>query len=279
MFSPRGLSPLLLTVAVGPLMPTVAQAATTTHTVRSGDTLTRIAATYRVSTAQLVTWNRLTDPNRLRVGQVLVVSAPTATRPSVYAPGTSVSSATAQQVLVADRASGISGSYVRYEWRGAATGWVKVGSSPARFGYGGVKPGSQRVAGDGSTPAGTYRIMETFGVGNPGTRMTYRKVTGCSWWSDKAATYNRFVEQCGHNSGERLAAFTTNTTKQYAQTAVIGFNWTNPIRSGKGSGNAIFLHYSTGSTAGCVGLTSRTEMNATVRWLDPTKRPTIVIKA
>lgn len=289
----RALSSTLvgLAVAAAPValaaatVPASAQAATTTYTVRSGDTLTAIASRYHVTVAQLVGWNHLSNANAIRVGQVLAVSGastpaptkPAPATPSVYAPGTRLSSATVQQVLVADRSTGSYGSFARYEWRGAATGWVRVGSSPARFGWGGMKLGSQRVGGDGSTPIGTYPMMETFGVGNPGTKMPYRKVTNCSWWSDKPATYNRFVEQCGHNSGEHLATYTTNATKQYLQTAVVGFNWNHPIQHGKGSGDAIFVHYSVGPTAGCVGVTSRAEMTATVRWLDPAKHPTIVI--
>lgn len=211
-------------------------------------------------------------PSNLPGGRVLKPADP-------LAPGTSISYRTAQQVMVADRTSGLRGTYDRYEWRGTFDGWVKVGSATASFGYGGLKPGTQRVEGDGSTPIGTYPIIETFGVSNPGTKMRYHTIDNCSWWSGSGATYNRFVQQCGHNSGEHLTDYTTNTVKQYLQTAAIGFNYYEQIRSPKpGSGGAIFLHYAQGSTAGCVGVMNRTEMNSTVRWLDPSKHPTIVIK-
>jgi L,D-peptidoglycan transpeptidase YkuD (ErfK/YbiS/YcfS/YnhG family) len=65
----------------------------------------------------------------------------------------------------------------------------------------------------------------------------------------------------------------------YEQGVVIGFNYDEPILRGRGSGAGIFLHFSRGNTAGCVGLTSLRELTDTVRWLDPAANPVIVIKA
>lgn len=45
-----------------------------THVVERGDTLSEIAAEYRVSVADLLRWNRGIDPDLLRVGQELQVS-------------------------------------------------------------------------------------------------------------------------------------------------------------------------------------------------------------
>lgn len=199
------------------------------------------------------------------------------------APGTSIRPTQSQQVMVADRTSGVVGTYVRYEWRGPSSGWVQVGSASARFGYNGMSNPNTRREGDGTTPTGSYRIVDTFGIGNPGTKMHYRTINTCSWWSwRRDATYNRFVQQCGFGDGEHLTDYTTNTDKQYLQTAVLDFLWN---RQSEHRGSAIFLHYSNpnngrnGYTAGCVGLTSRTELTATIRWLDPAKNPTIVILA
>lgn len=134
---------------------------------------------------------------------------------------------------------------------------------------------NKRREGDGTTPTGKYRIVDTFGVGNPGTAMPYRKINDCSWWFSKpGATYNRFVQQCGWGRGEQLTRWTRNTEKQYLQTAVLDFLWN---RQSERRGSAIFLHYSRGSTAGCIGVTNRAEMDNTIRWLDPRKNPTIVI--
>ena len=44
------------------------------YTVRQGDTLTAIAREYRVSVEDLIKWNKLSDPDRLQIGQKLIVS-------------------------------------------------------------------------------------------------------------------------------------------------------------------------------------------------------------
>lgn len=46
------------------------------YRVQRGDNLTRIAARYGVSVAQLQQWNRITNPNRIYVGQTLVIHPP-----------------------------------------------------------------------------------------------------------------------------------------------------------------------------------------------------------
>ena len=43
------------------------------HTVRAGDTLSAIARRYGTSVAQLVSWNHIADPDRIRVGERLRV--------------------------------------------------------------------------------------------------------------------------------------------------------------------------------------------------------------
>lgn len=56
------------------LMPTRAQAASCTYTVRPGDTLSRIAREYDTTVAELLDLNpQITNPNVIRVGQVLNV--------------------------------------------------------------------------------------------------------------------------------------------------------------------------------------------------------------
>lgn len=210
---------------------------------------------------------------------------------TVNAPGTSVPYTRSKQVMVADRTAGSTGTHrgtwTRWEHRGTSVGWVKVSASTtARFGKYGVKEGTTRVAGDKTTPAGTYPVVFTFGTSRPsGTKTTYRKITSCSWWLGKDGIptneYNRWKERCGYTypNAERMKTFSDRGL--YRQGAVIGFNYYDPrTTSGKGSGSGIFLHWSpsNGYTAGCIGLTSLTELTNTVRWLDPAKKPTIVIK-
>lgn len=197
------------------------------------------------------------------------------------APGTRVTPARAQQVLVADRVSGVRGTSRRYEWNAARSRWVRVGSAPAVFGYGGVVSGSERRQNTGTTPAGTYRLLYAFGSGDPGTSMPYRKVTECSHWvlDPDAADYNRWRESCQNppEDGERLMTYVKSG--QYRQAVVTSYNYDDPrVRAGKGSGAAIFVHHATTHTGGCVGVTDRAELTEMVRWLDPEQNPLIVIK-
>lgn len=56
-----------------------------TYVVKQGDTLTSIARAFGVTVAQLQEWNNIEDPNLIRVGQVLIVSAPSAAeKPELY---------------------------------------------------------------------------------------------------------------------------------------------------------------------------------------------------
>ena len=48
---------------------------TGTYTVRSRDTLSRIARKLGLKQSDLASWNGITDPNQLRVGQKLKLSA------------------------------------------------------------------------------------------------------------------------------------------------------------------------------------------------------------
>lgn len=56
-----------------PPVVTPPQPSQTTYTVKSGDSLSAIAKKFNVSVADLVTWNGLTDPDVIEVGQVLRV--------------------------------------------------------------------------------------------------------------------------------------------------------------------------------------------------------------
>lgn len=55
----------------------------TTVTVRSGDTLSSIARRYNTTVNQLLTWNKLSNANLIRVGQRLKVSVKTTSPPLV----------------------------------------------------------------------------------------------------------------------------------------------------------------------------------------------------
>lgn len=209
--------------------------------------------------------------------ETTVAFTPTSPPP---APGTDVRPETARQVVVAHRTSGVRGTYRRFRWRARQFRWVRVGSATAVFGSNGVVAGTRRVQGSGTTPAGTYRLLYAFGGSDPGTAMRYRRVTDCSFWvlNPRAGDYNRWRESCANppSSGEHLQTYVRSGLYRHA--VVTDFNYDSPTRSGPGSGGAIFLHYATQYTGGCVGITSMRELTRTVRWLDPAKEPVIVIK-
>ncbi|MEZ0480819.1 LysM peptidoglycan-binding domain-containing protein [Planococcus sp. SSTMD024] len=75
-----------------------AQANTTTYRVVSGDTLSKISRSYKVSVAQLMSWNNLSTSN-IRVGQVLKIQGGAAPAPSPVQVSNPASSSKAGQVL------------------------------------------------------------------------------------------------------------------------------------------------------------------------------------
>ncbi|HWS34766.1 MAG TPA: L,D-transpeptidase family protein [Actinoplanes sp.] len=181
--------------------------------------------------------------------------------------------------------------------RGSDGKWrLRFAAMKARSGYGGWAWGARRVQDTGQTPAGTYRITQAFGVrADPGTRLPYRKVDKNDYWvgdNRDAKTYNLFQPYASAkrtwriSQAERLASYPT----QYAHAAVINFNRPSGVtwNANRGQnvasepantrlGSAIFLHASgKGSTAGCVSV-SRTNLVRLLKWLDPAKKPRIVM--
>ena len=157
-------------------------------------------------------------------------------------------------------------------WRPVSGPWT------ARVGWNGLA--DRRREGDGTTPTGGYSIGRTmYGNGrSPGVRYRYRRLVCGDWWNEdpRSPSYNTFQHvRCG-----TPPPFRTTTPglwqerTAYRHFAVIEFNM-RPVVPGRGSG--IFLHAKTGSsTNGCVSLPVP-QLVATLRWLDPAKRPRIVI--
>ena len=52
-----------------------------TYTVKSGDTLSKIARRNNVTYSQLIKWNKISDPSLISIGQELIVSETAATKP------------------------------------------------------------------------------------------------------------------------------------------------------------------------------------------------------
>ncbi|MEU4624719.1 L,D-transpeptidase family protein [Actinoplanes sp. NPDC023801] len=202
-----------------------------------------------------------------------------------------------QVIVVSGRSWTSTHATLRAFQRGADGRWRQTfATMKARTGYGGWKWASSRRQDTGQTPAGTFTLTQAFGVRpDPGTRLPYRKVDADDYWAGDnrdAATYNLFQPSASPkrtwriSQAERLAAY----PKQYAHAVVINFNKPSGVRwdaarrqyvattrADTRRGSAIFLHASgSGSTAGCVSV-SRADMIRLLTWLDPAKKPRIVM--
>ena len=129
--------------------------------------------------------------------------------------------------------------------------WKSSKTMYCGYGKNGFSDPEKRVKGDRTTPLGSYELTYAFGIAdNPGTDMTYRKVTNKSYLSSEKDTYNMWLESDTWIDGEHLIDY----TEQYKYAANIGFN-INPTVYGRGAG--IFLHCNGDKwyTMGCVCLT------------------------
>jgi L,D-peptidoglycan transpeptidase YkuD (ErfK/YbiS/YcfS/YnhG family) len=164
-------------------------------------------------------------------------------------------------------------------WRRVNRCWVAAaGPYSARLGKNGLS--ANRREGDGTTPAGTYRIGRTMydNKANPGVRFQYRRLRCGDWWDEDPAspTHNSFQHiACGKTPP--FAGLSEGMWQQpgpYPYLAVIEYN-TRPVVPGKGSG--MFLHAQTGGpTIGCISL-RKDQLRAVLRWLRPADAPVIAI--
>ena len=176
--------------------------------------------------------------------------------------------------------------------------WVSViGPVKANLGYGGLVRGNERRQGTGKTPLGTYAIVSAFGRdANPGTSIPYRKIDRDDVWTfDRShpATYNllQTAPRSWRDYNGRLEQL-WSFGSQYGLVAVLDFNLpasntvsvdadgirrtSTPANTALGGG--IFIHVTNGkTTAGCVSI-PKTAMQSLLRWLDPSKSPTSVIR-
>jgi L,D-peptidoglycan transpeptidase YkuD (ErfK/YbiS/YcfS/YnhG family) len=169
-----------------------------------------------------------------------------------------------------------------------------------RVGRNGIRPLRQRRSGDGTTPAGIFRLgtmrapdgqtFQFFGNGrNPGVPGTWRQVRAGDCWGATPWTsrYNRLVHRSAStcNSPDE---YLPSITGAYSRAAIIGANL-GPRRSGDQPGEppyaaAIFLHrhsYTDGvtwPTSGCVSLDA-IDLAAVLRWLVPGRTWFVIMSA
>jgi L,D-peptidoglycan transpeptidase YkuD (ErfK/YbiS/YcfS/YnhG family) len=164
-------------------------------------------------------------------------------------------------------------------WKRRGGCWVAAGGPfRARLGWAGLS--ASRREGDGTTPAGTFRIHPTMygNAADPGVRFRYVRVRCGDWWDEDpgSPTYNTFQRVgCGVRPpfGVKSEGMWQNP-RAYPYLAVVEFNM-KPVVPGRGSG--IFLHAQTGgATNGCISL-ERGTLRRVLRWLRPGARPHIAI--
>jgi L,D-peptidoglycan transpeptidase YkuD (ErfK/YbiS/YcfS/YnhG family) len=183
-------------------------------------------------------------------------------------------------------------SHVSVEtWRraSASSAWQLVHSAGGRAGRNGIK--LHRHQGDATTPAGGFRIRWGFGTGpNPnGSGMLWHRFDSNDWWPGDPRdppTYNTYQTSRPVTAKWRAshAEHLWDFRAAYRYAWVIEFNrprfGTRPASAPKpalSAGSAIFFHVQGGgATAGCVAV-PEARARSISRWLDPAKRPVIVI--
>lgn len=186
-----------------------------------------------------------------------------------------------QLILVCAQEDGVSTITTCYERQDGGT-WAAAEGLTRMSGWvgsGGVMHNRQRNT--NTSPAGLWSLGLAFGNEEEpeGLHIPWRDITSNSEWVCDANSiyFNTWqerndptLEETWNDDVEHLEDYQT----QYAYACVIRYNtppYTIPSR-----GCAIFLHCSTGSTGGCVGL-PREDMVNTLLWLNEGRHPYVLI--
>lgn len=243
-------------------------------------------------------------PTRLRGGLLalllaltgLIAPAAAAAEPP-YHPSRLAHVGSAGQVIVVTAPSwrSTTATLRAYE-RDGVGGWREViAATPARLGWSGLYLADERRQGSGRTPAGTFAIPRAFGrLADPGTELPYRTFDRDDAWTynpARPATYNVYqTSRAGWSGYGGYAEHLWSYGRQYNYVAVMDYNLPGgPITTGADgvrraaepantkAGGGIFLHVTNGKvTAGCIAIPQR-QMRDVLRWLDPARKPVIVV--
>lgn len=191
--------------------------------------------------------------------------------------------AESQQLIVVSNTNANSpyAKMYRYERSDTQQQWQLLGQSiPVIVGKKGIT--TSKKEGDLSSPVGIFPIGTAFGIAEKpdfAMKLSYLPITDSTVCVDdsKSKFYNQIIdsniiEKTTWTSGEQMK----EKMPQYTLGLVINYNLPNPK---PGAGSCIFMHVwnpSKSGTAGCVSM-SLENMKQLLTWLDPNKKPLLVI--
>jgi L,D-peptidoglycan transpeptidase YkuD (ErfK/YbiS/YcfS/YnhG family) len=184
----------------------------------------------------------------------------------------------AQQVVTVVLPSERATHGVLQAWTRLGNGKWQPAAAPALAFVGSAGLTRQPREGWPATPIGSFPLTQAFGrLAAPWSRLPYVRTSAADWWiSQPGPLYNTLqhcVAGCPFTQGAPNTQLST-VTPQYDYAIVIDYN-RHPVVQGAGSG--YFLHVTSGRpTNGCVS-TSSDEVRFLLGWLDPARRPRILI--
>ncbi|MCU1531214.1 MAG: hypothetical protein JWO49_785 [Arthrobacter sp.] len=106
------------------------------------------------------------------------------------------------------------------------------------------------------SPTGAFTVTEAFGLGNPGTALSYRQLNSYSRWGGRLnANYNKYFESSADVfPDENMWYYATRPSHDYRQGVVINYNRPPDSPIVMNAGFAIFLHANRVPTWGCISL-------------------------
>lgn len=161
---------------------------------------------------------------------------------------------------------------------------IVVGRSGLAWGDSGLAAAAAdpvKHEGDGRAPAGVFSLDTAFGFATraemPWVQLPYTSLQPGSDCVDdtSSAHYNTVVDRGAVQKVDWNSAEHMRSVSQYRLGVIVGYNAAPPRR---GRGSCIFLHIwsgSSSSTAGCTAMEA-SELETVMRWLDKSRRPTIV---
>ncbi|WP_157360966.1 hypothetical protein [Arthrobacter sp. EPSL27] len=106
------------------------------------------------------------------------------------------------------------------------------------------------------SPTGSFTVTEAFGLGNPGTSLSYRQLNAYSRWGGRLnSNYNKYFESSADIfPDENMWYYATRPSHDYRQGVVINYNRPPDSAIQMNAGFAIFLHANRVPTWGCISL-------------------------